>query len=69
MGNSARRDAAPGRQRSVGRTDTCICMAESLCCAPETTTLLISYTSIQNKLFKKSAAIEEREGGSGNEEL
>ena len=30
-----------------GRMDTCICMAESLCCAPETiTTLLIGYTPI-----------------------
>ena len=29
--------------------DTCICMAESLCCSPETTTtLLICYTPIQN---------------------
>ena len=29
------------------RMDTCICMAELLCCAPETiTTLLISYTPI-----------------------
>ena len=28
--------------------DTCVCMAESLCCSPETLTLLlISYTSIQ----------------------
>ena len=28
-----------------GRMDTCICMAELLCCAPETiTTLLIGYT-------------------------
>ena len=36
------------------RMDTCICMAESLCCPPETvTTLAISYTPIQNKkLFK-----------------
>ena len=35
--------------------DTCICMAESLCCSPETITrLLISYTPIQNKkqIFK-----------------
>ena len=33
-----------------GRKDTCICVAESLCCPPETiTTLLISYTPIQNK--------------------
>ena len=32
---------------SGGRTDTCICTAESLCCAPETiTTLLIGYTPI-----------------------
>ena len=30
-----------------GRMDTCICMAESLCCAPETiTTLFIGYTPI-----------------------
>jgi len=32
-----------------GRMDTRICVAESLCCSPETTTtLLISYTSLQN---------------------
>ena len=38
-----------------GRIDTCICMAESLHCSPEiTTTLLIGYTPIQNKKFKKS---------------
>ena len=35
-----------------GRTDPCICMAESPCCPPETT-LLISYTPIQNKNLKK----------------
>ena len=30
-----------------GRMDTCVCMAESLCCPPEIiTTLLISYTPI-----------------------
>ena len=35
-----------------GKIDTCICMAKSLCCSPETTTtLLISYTPIQNKKF------------------
>ena len=29
-------------------------MAESICCPPETiTTLLISYTPMQNKKFKK----------------
>jgi len=35
------------------RMDTSVCMAESLCCSTETiTTLLISYTPIQNKKFK-----------------
>ena len=34
-----------------GRVDTCICMAESLCCPTETiTTLSISYTLIQKKV-------------------
>ena len=33
-----------------GRMATCICMAESLHCSPETITmLLIRYTPIQNK--------------------
>ena len=37
-----------------GRVDTCICMTEFLCCPPETiTTLLIGYTSVQNKKLKK----------------
>ena len=32
-----------------GRMDRWVCMAESLCCAPETiTTLLAGYTPIQN---------------------
>ena len=37
--------------RGLGvRMDTCICMTEFLCYPPETiTTLLISYTPIQNK--------------------
>ena len=36
-----------------GRMDTCICMAESLHCPPETiTAFLISYTPIQSKKFK-----------------
>ena len=36
-----------------GRMDTGICMTKSLCCSPETTTtLLIGYTSIQNKSLK-----------------
>ena len=39
--------------RVWGRIDPCICMAESLRCPPEiTTTLLIGYTSIQNKKIK-----------------
>ena len=38
----------------AGRTDTCVCMAESLCFSPESiTTLLISGTPIQNKKLKK----------------
>jgi hypothetical protein len=38
-----------------GRMDTCICVAESLCCSPETiTTLLIRYTPIQSKKFKNN---------------
>ena len=37
-----------------GRMDTHICMAESLCCSPETiTALLISYTPRENKKLKK----------------
>ena len=40
-------------QPGWGRMDICLCMAESLCCSPETTTtLLIGYTTIQNKKFK-----------------
>ena len=36
-----------------GRMDTCLCVVESLHCRLETvTTLLISYTLIQNKKFK-----------------
>ena len=42
----------PGWEGSLGEMDTC--MAESLHCSPETiTTLLISYTPIQNKKFFK----------------
>ena len=37
-----------------GRMDACICMIELLCCLPEIiTTLIISYTSIQNKKFRR----------------
>ena len=38
-----------------GYVDTCVCIAESLCWSPETTTrLLIGYTPVQNKTFFKS---------------
>jgi len=41
--------------------DTCLCMAESLCCSPgTTTTLLIGYTPIQNVFgvfFKKGISV------------
>ena len=38
-----------------GRTDMCISMAESLPCSPETiTTLLISYSPIQNVFSVKN---------------
>ena len=44
----------PGGEGSWGRMDTCVCMAESLCCSPEPiTTLLISYTLIENNFLKK----------------
>ena len=45
-----------GRQdgRGVwGRMDTCLCVVESLCGSPETITLLIGYTPVQNKKFKR----------------
>ena len=42
----------PGWEVALGRTDMCVCMAESLCCSPGTiTTLLISCTPVQNKKF------------------
>ena len=47
------RGSLDGR-RVWGKMHTCICMAESLHSSLVTiTTLLISYTSIQNKKFKK----------------
>ena len=43
-----------------GRMDTRIFMAEHLCCPPETiTTLLIGYTPIQRKKFKKKTGPKE----------
>ena len=39
---------------AAAAADTCVCMAELLCCSPESiTTLLISYTAIQNTKSKK----------------
>ena len=44
-----------------GKMDTCIFMAESLYCLPETiTTLLISYTPIQNKSFTLKKIIKKK---------
>ena len=35
-----------------GRMDTCVCLAESLCCSPEIVTmLLIGYPPIQSEKF------------------
>ena len=49
-------------QRNWGRMDTCICVAESLHCLPETmTALLIGYTPKQNKKFKKIEGERKRE--------
>ena len=43
-----------------GRMDTRICMAESLCCSPQTiTTSLISYTPVQNENKKKTFELTE----------
>ena len=40
---------------SFCHSSPCMCMAESLCCSPETiTTLLISYTPLQNKKLNKT---------------
>ena len=52
--NSAQYYVAAGWEGVWGRMETCICMAESLCCSPETITiLLISYTLIQEKSSKQ----------------
>ena len=52
--NSAQCYVAAWMGRSLGENgDTCICMAEPLCCPPETiTALLIGYIPIQNKKVK-----------------
>ena len=49
-----------------GRTDTCISMAESLCCPLETiTTLLISYIPMQNEKPNKKLYIQFISSSSG----
>ena len=53
IGISAQCYVAAWMEGVWGEMDTYICMAESLHCSPETiTTLLIDYTSIQNKKLK-----------------
>ena len=54
------KDALKAGREVWGRMGMCICMAESLCCSPETiTTLLIGYTPIQNKklILKKRRSL------------
>ena len=48
-----------------GRTDKRVCIAEALCCPPETITiLLIDYMPIQNKKFNnKKKKLRPREPG------
>ena len=56
------------RRGVQGRMDTCICMAEYLCCAPKTIpTFLICYTPIQNKKFKKKERKKEKSRCSFNQ--
>ena len=46
----------PGWEGGWGRMDTCTGMAESLHCPPETiTTVLISYTQMQNAFGAKNS--------------
>ena len=63
-GNSAQCYMAALDRREVwGRTDTCICMAESLCCPTATiTTLLISYIfHYKIKFFKMNLLTKPKE--------
>ena len=46
-----------------GRMNTCTCMAESLCCLPETITTLIGYTPIKKKFLKSGFLIDNIELG------
>ena len=40
-----------------GRMDACMCMAKSLCCPPETITLLIDCTPIQSEKLKNDSGL------------
>ena len=52
----------PGWEESWGRTDTCICVAETLHYLPETiAALLIGYAPIKNKKFKKGICLPMQE--------
>ena len=54
----------------MGRMDTCMCMAESLCCSPETIpTLLIGYIPIQNKKLQKKKKRYHKTGSLSNTDL
>ena len=53
-GNPAQCDMEACMGGKLRRGGIRVCVAESLCCPPETiTTLLTGYTPIQNKKFKK----------------
>ena len=44
----------PGRKWGLIENASCICMAESLCCSPETITMLLTgYAPMQDKKFKR----------------
>ena len=47
--------------------DTCICMAESLRWSPKNTTLLIGYTTVQNKKSKVTNQNKKRKDTRAND--
>ena len=63
--NSAQSYVAAGGRRVWGRMDTCICMAESFCCPPETiTTLLIDYAAAAAKSLQSCPTLCDPRDGS-----
>ena len=57
-GNSSQLCGRLDGRRVWRRMDTCMCMAESLCCPLATiTTLLLGYTPVQNKKLKKKKSL------------